>query len=96
MPMVSQVNIRSGSNSLHYRPAALLSASPQLAESNSRSRRFRVVPLADKVRRSKIRLFESLVGVCGRMYDRFSRSTVAQLAHQAGLDIDAAAMSALP
>jgi hypothetical protein len=34
-------------NSLHYRAAALLSASPQLAESIHAAKRFRVVPAAD-------------------------------------------------
>jgi hypothetical protein len=34
-------------NSLHYRAAALLSASPQLAELIRAAKRFRVVPIPD-------------------------------------------------
>jgi hypothetical protein len=37
-------------NSLHYRAAAILSASPQLAESNRAAKRFRVVPCMDGAR----------------------------------------------
>ena len=37
-------------NSLHYRAAALLSASPQLAESIHAAKRFRVVPCMDGAR----------------------------------------------
>jgi hypothetical protein len=38
---------------LHYRAAALLSASPQLAESIRAAKRFRVVPIAAFMRCSK-------------------------------------------
>jgi hypothetical protein len=55
-----------GVNSLHYRAAALLSASPQLAESIRAAKRFRVVPIPDLSRCSKryarVDLFDHLVG----------------------------------
>jgi hypothetical protein len=40
---------------LHYRAAATLSASPQLAESIRVAKGFRVVPIGDLSRRSKFR-----------------------------------------
>jgi hypothetical protein len=45
------VHVSFGVNSLHYRAAALLSASPQLAESIPAAKRFRVVPATDIGRR---------------------------------------------
>ena len=54
---------RFGVNSLHYRAAALLSASPQLAESIRAAKRFRVVPQAAVSNRSKASyLFDHLIG----------------------------------
>src|ERR1700730_4592169 len=44
-------------NCTHYRAAALLSASPQLAELIRAAKRFRVVPLADQVHCSKQRAY---------------------------------------
>src|SRR3984893_3771192 len=50
-------------NSLHYRAAALLSASPQLAESIRAAKGFRVVPFGDLSRCSKVLpLLDDLVG----------------------------------
>jgi hypothetical protein len=48
---------RLGVNCTHYRAAALLSASPRLAESIHAAKRFRVVPLAEQVHRSKQRAY---------------------------------------
>jgi hypothetical protein len=41
---------------LHYRTAALLSASPQLAESIRAAKRFRVVPIPAVSMRSNVRV----------------------------------------
>ena len=54
-------------NSLHYRTAAFLSASPQLAESIRAAKRFRVVPGPDASTCNKI--LPNVIGV-GHVYPR--------------------------
>jgi hypothetical protein len=73
---ISRCACRLGVNSLHYRIAAFLSASPQLAESIRAAKRFRVVPILLQ------KSFSTVIKFFSRPLVRFSDKYVSDLVSQ--------------